>query len=209
MELVAKYSEKIFADGNVVDRPVGALVFGLSGNILCTDPPTNALPSPDCVSQLDKLQLRLKATAGPDLTLEVGPDHLAPLVIKLRSKVSFAIEEDLDATQKAALFINQALGSGSPLNGVTINAKGRLEFKLLRNGDHDFTLSYSNLAPLEVEYVDAAGFERSWSSEARSPVASLRVEGPAKKLTLLADQGRFEGRGALERLLERRLGRSG
>ena len=195
MDLLAKYSDRIFADSNVVERPVGALIFGLSGDILCSDPRGNSIASPDCVAQFDKLQLRLKATAGPDLTLQVGPEHLEPAVVKLRAKASISIEEDLAATERAALFVNQTLSTSSPLNGATFTAKGKVEFKLQRNGEHDFTVSYANLAPIEVKYTDTMGVQRSWSSEARNPVASLRIEGPARKATALIDQGRFEGKG--------------
>lgn len=195
MDLLAKYSDRIFADENVVERPVGALIFGLSGTILCTDPRGTTAPSPDCVQQVDKMQLRLKATGGPDLTLQVGPDHLEPVVLKLRAKQSISVEEDLGATERALLFLNSALGTSSPANGATFTASGRVELKLLRHGDHDFTVSYSNLAPIDVKYTDAAGVQRSWTSEARTPVASVRVEGPARKLTVLVDQGRLEGRG--------------
>lgn len=192
LDVLSQYSDRIFADSNVVDKPFGAEVFALSGAILCTDPQASYPPSPDCVQKVDSLQLRIKVSSGLDFTLQVGPNHLEPLVLKLRTRSSISVEVDLEAAEKAMLFVNTELGNSSPLNGATLTAKGRLELKLQRNGDHDFTLSQSNLAAIDFKLVDANGVVRSYVSDSKSPVYSLRIEGPARKATVVMDQPRTE-----------------
>ncbi len=192
LDTLSKYSDRLFDDSNVVERPFGGLVFAVPGAIVCSSPDGTQPGSPECIKNTNAMQLRIKVTGNLDFTVQVGPEHLEPVVLRVHGKDSLSVEVDLDAMQRSFVYVNGALGQASPTNGQTLVSKGKVEIKLQRNGDHDFTLSYSNLAAISARYSDASGHVRTWNAEAKSPVASVRVEGLAKKLTALLDEGSLE-----------------
>ncbi len=190
VEVLSKWVDAVFAESNIVERPTGALVYGLSGKVLCSDPMSGTSTPPEsCVTAIDKLGLRLKVTAGYDFTIQVGPQRLEPLVVQLRSKQSIAAIADLAAWQKTIDFVNS---TNSPQVAQYANyalaLTGRAELRLTRNGDHDFTLSQSNLDALSA-VMTFNGQARSYSAAAKSPQYSIRLEGQAKRATVLVDVG--------------------
>ncbi len=192
LDLVSKFADKLFAESNIVERPAGALVFALNGAIVCTDPRHNAAtPSASCVADVDALQLRVKVTSGLDFTLQVGPSRLEPLVLQLRAKKSISLITDLGPMKDVVAFVNETLNENSPSPDSTFSGSGRVEVKLEKNGDFDFTLSQSTLSVLEGKWVQR-GLERTASIAAKSPMLALRIEGPAHRATLTLDVGRTD-----------------
>jgi hypothetical protein len=195
LDLYAKFATRIFDEKNVVSSGGGATVFGLTGTLLCSGPDGTTRPDSKCVTQIDSLKLQLKVSGGLDLTLLVGPEALQPLTLRLRAKKSIAVEYDYAQVEKALVFVNSTLTTDSPFNGLGVVAKGKLEWKLEKNGADDFTLSQSVLEALSIEVTDKMGISRGGSLEARSPMLALRVEGPARKITATVDVGRAEYHG--------------
>jgi hypothetical protein len=190
IDAIKKYIGRIFVDGNVVSSGGGATVFALTGAVLCSNPEGTSTPSSDCVDQFNKLALKVKVSGGLDLTVQVGPANLEPLVLRVRTGKSLAVEVDLDAGQKALEFINQTLASRSPFNGSTVQASGRASVTLEKFGADDFGLSQAVLSPVAVTVTDQSGVSRRFNLESRSPTTSVRIEGPAHRGTVTVELGK-------------------
>lgn len=184
----SQFADSVFDEANIVDRPPGALVFGLSGSMVCTAGDSTITPDPECVKNVDTLELRLKVTGSYDFTLQVGPKHIEPLVLQLRAKKSIAVVTDLARLRETVDFVNSKYASAPVPGQLSTLTRGRVELKLEKNGEHDFTLSQSNLDDVFFS-ITHDGAERSYSSRARSPIYAVRIEGPAKKATVSVDQG--------------------
>jgi hypothetical protein len=180
--------ERVFTQENLESSDKDAAIFRLTGEDLCTDGTTPA--DPICVESLDKIELRIKAELpedhAVDLTFLFGPSHLAPLKLVLR-ETSAAFQVDLAQAKLTIEYLNSAYGNGTlDLPRVL---EGIVELKLARNGPQDLTLSQSFLSALKVEVDDAAGKTRIFSSEAKSPVTSLRMSAPSKTVEFKLDLG--------------------
>lgn len=189
----SKLLARVFTEENVVSSAGGATVFKVRGADVCTGPSGQA-PAPACVEQVDKLELKLKASGDLDLTLQVGPGNIEPLTLKIRTGKSLAIETDLAQAQRAALFINDTL-STSGAGSVQVTASGRVELRLEKNGAQDFTFVQAITAPVSVLVTGTDGVQRTVKLAAKNPLSSIRVEAPARRLTVLADAGNVELRG--------------
>lgn len=188
LDFVTKLTRRIFTQANVVSSAGGATVFALTGAVLCSD--GNSAPSMDCVETVDKLGLKVKATGGLDLTLQVGPSSLEPLVLRVRGGKSLALELDLDVGQRTYEFVAQALGSRSSLGSTTIQSAGRVSFTLEKFAADDYQLSQAVSAPVAVTVTDQQGVSRRFNLESRSPAIALRLEGPARRGSLTVDWGK-------------------
>ncbi len=179
-DFVTKRIDRVFAESNIVDKSGGALTFQVRGVDLCTDN-NNALDA-SCAQSIDKLQLRIRATGDLDLALLVGADKAEAFVLEIRSGVSIAVVADLEKTVAAVTALQEAQTGMSVTYRFT--ATGKVEVRLLKNGTNDFTLSTAVLVPLNYEMAGTDGVTRKVSVGAKNPVASVRIEGPARRATL-------------------------
>ncbi|MCC6332517.1 MAG: hypothetical protein IT380_00855 [Myxococcales bacterium] len=177
---------RVLTEANVVSRSGGAIVFRVRGVDVCAGR-NGAAPPPGCVEQVDRLQLDVLAQGQVDLTLRVGADHLEVLTLRIREGKSLALESDL--AQVLAAWA--ALSGGAP---TQVQGAGRVEVRLEKNGPQDFTFSQSVLSPLNLAVTPSDGVRRTLSVAA-STLLSLRVEGPARRLTLAVNLGQLDAAG--------------
>lgn len=191
MDVLSKRIDKIFAEANIVDRTRGALTFTVRGVDVCTD--DNGALNASCAEQVDKLKLFIKAAGDLDVTLLVGDAKAEAFTVEIRKNVSVALIIDLEKSI-AAMSAFQTAQSGMTTT-YQFNAKGKMEWRLQKNGKDDFTLSTSVLAPVSYEMTGSDGVTRKASIGAKSPLASLRLEGQSKRATLQYGYGevRYNG----------------
>lgn len=190
LDSVSEVLARVFTEGNVVDTAGGAVTFQVRGLDVCSN-------SPDCISQVDRMDIRVKAWGDMDMALLVGPQRFEVSVLRIRAGKSIAWEVDLAQAQQASAFLTQVLNTntGFQLPYATLTASGKYELKLEKNAAMDFTLSQSILTPLTWAMTASDGVTRTASLEARSPAYSVRVEGAARKLTALVNLGQTSYRG--------------
>lgn len=176
LDSLSKRIDKVFAEANIVDKSGGALTFQIRGVDVCTD--DNGALNSSCADQVDRLKLFIKASGDLDVTLLVGEAKAEAFTIEIRKNVSVAVVIDLEKSIAAMT----ALQEGNTAT-AQFTAKGKMEWRLVKNGKDDFTLSTSVLAPITYE-MTTDGVTRKASIGAKSPLASIRLEGPAKRATL-------------------------
>lgn len=193
MRWLRKYTSRIFTDANVVSSGGGATVFGVTGDIICFDPEYPQYPaSAECVRQVNAAQLKLKVTAGIDITLQVGPQNIEPIIVRIRPK-SLSYEVDLAKSQQASAVLSQAFGQSWA--SWSMVSKGRYEMKLEKFDELDHQVSINVYEPIEVMVTDDRGIQRGYTTQARSPIASLRIEGQNRRATAVANFGLTTYRG--------------
>ncbi|HYV48999.1 MAG TPA: hypothetical protein VFA20_29265 [Myxococcaceae bacterium] len=180
--------ERIFIEENLESSDSFSATFRVPGTALCSDGTT--APDPSCVSQVDALHLRVKAMpqlgGGVNLQVFVSDDRFELMSFEL-GKQTLAVITDLPQTKKALDFI--ATTGGSTTTPTPKVLEGKLEARLTKNGDHDFTMSYGVLWGVKVAWDDASGHEMSFSTASNNPLASLRVEAPKKRVTVELNAG--------------------
>jgi hypothetical protein len=188
-QLVEFLENRVFTDENLESSAGGSAIFFLSGDDVCTD--GKSAPAPACLEQVDRMELRVRATPGPndamDLTVLIGPDRREPLTFKVRDD-SLAVVLDLGEVRAAAEFLAAAEGQSNPLPLMS----GELELGLRKNADQDFTLGLSVLKDVSIVATDASGATRSFLTTTAAPAAAMRLEGAAKRLTVDVNVGLTE-----------------
>jgi hypothetical protein len=180
--------ERIFIEENLESSDAFSATFRVPGTALCSDGTTT--PDPSCVSQVDALELRVVAWpqlgGGVNLQVLVSSDRFELMTFEL-GKQTLAVVTDLPQTKKALDFI--ATQGGATTTPTPKVLEGKLEWRLTKNGDHDFTMSYAVLWGVKVAWNDASGKEISFSTASTNPLASLRVEAPKKRVTVELNVG--------------------
>ena len=179
LDSLKKRADKIFAESNIVDRSGGALTFSVRGVDVCTAD-SGSLDAA-CADSIDKQHLAIRASGDLDLVLLVGTEKAELFTLQIRKGVSVAAIVDL-ARATAAMAALQTAQSGAAVT-YTFDAKGKVEWRLTKQGAGDFTLSASVLDPVTYTMTGTDGVTRSATIGAKSPVASLHLEGPAKRAT--------------------------
>ncbi|MDP2273370.1 MAG: hypothetical protein Q8N23_08980 [Archangium sp.] len=197
LDSLKKRVDRIFAESNIIDRSGGALTFQVRGVDVCTD--DNGALNADCAASVDRQQLFVKASGDLDLALLVGAEKNEIFSLEIRKNASIAVVVDL-ARSMAAMSSLQSAQQGMTVT-YSFNAKGKVEWRLAKNGKDDFTLSSSVLSPVTSEMTGTDGVTRTATIGAKSPVASIRVEGPAKRATLVYGAGEVRYAGLLRDLL--------
>lgn len=193
LDSLKKRVGKIFAESNIVDRGGGALTFTVRGVDVCTTD-TGSLDA-SCADSIDKQHLAIRASGDLDLALLVGTEKAELFTLQIRKGVSIAVIVDL-ARASAAMAAFQTAQSGATVT-YTFDAKGRVELRLTKNGAGDFTLSSAVLEPVTYAMTGSDGVTRSATVGAKNPVASIHLEGPAKKATLQYGYGEVRYTGLL------------
>ncbi|HZN95727.1 MAG TPA: hypothetical protein VFB81_23600 [Myxococcales bacterium] len=186
--------ERIFIEENLESSDSFSATFRVPGSAICSDGTTAADPA--CVSQVDAAELRVKAWpqmgGGVNLQVLVSRDRFELMALELGKK-TLAATTDLPQTKKALDFV--AAISSSTTTPTPRVLEGKLEVRLTKNAEQDFTFSYGVLWGVKVEWADPQGREYSFSTASSNPVASLRMEAPQRRATLEANVGetRFSG----------------
>lgn len=193
LDSLKKRLDRIFAESNIVDRSGGALTFTVRGVDVCTTD-TGSLDAA-CADSIDKQHLAVRASGDLDLTLLVGTEKAEMFTLQIRKGVSLAVLVEL-AKASAAMAAFQTAQSGTTVSS-TFDAKGKVEWRLVKNGPRDFTLSGAVLEPVTYSMTGSDGVTRSASIGVKNPLASLHLEGPAKKVTLQYGYGEVRYTGLL------------
>lgn len=184
-KMVKFLKERVFTEENIESRNASSTTFLLTGEDVCTDGTTT--PSQGCVDQVNKLELRVRATPqsdnGMDLTLVIGPDRNEPVTFQVRRN-SLALVIDLAQAKATAEFVASQGGTSSGLPRVM---EGVIEFRLVKNADKDFTFSGSVLRDVRVEWDDSNGATRKFSTATASPLAALRIEAIPRRVSFDLD----------------------
>jgi hypothetical protein len=196
LDPLSKRLDRVFAEANIVDKTGGALTFQVRGVDLCTE--DNGALNAACAESVDRAKLLVKATGDLDLTLLVGEAKAEAFTIEIRAGVSLAVVIDLEKSITAMTALQQAQ-SGMSVT-YDFKAKGKVEWRLVKNGKDDFTLSASVLSPVSYEMTGSDGVTRSATIGTKSPLASVRLEGPAKRATLQYGYGEVRYAGLLRDL---------
>ena len=181
-EVAESLAERLFNAENYE----GDGVFRIPLDMICPADDETGEVDPECARQWERAELRIRAELvddGLDFTLLVGPDRSAPLALELRpARVTVVV--DLGEAADAIRFLAPDAELPDVLEGV-------VAFSLVVNGPDDvsFQLAVREAARVEANTADG---RISFSTDARDPLASLRIEVAARRLTALFDLGRTQ-----------------
>lgn len=196
VDSLKKRVNRVFVESNIVDRSGGALTFQVRGVDLCAN--DNGAIDPPCADAIDRQRLAIKAYGDLDLALLVGPNKDEALVLEVRKGVSLAVVVDLEKAMAAANSF-QAAQAGMSIT-YNVKARGKVEARLTKHGKGDFTASTAVLVPVTWDMTGNDGVTRTANIAARNPVASFRLEAPAKRATLQYGLGEVRYSGILRDL---------
>lgn len=200
---LSKYlSQRVFTEANVESFDGASVTYLLRGADVCPyvlpDGNTsllavaNATIEAACVSEVDKLDLRIKAVEPAaealDLTLLIGSSKAAPMALEL-STGSIALVASLDGVKDTL----ESLRTIDSSVAVPLTMAGSVDVKIAFNresaGNVDVTLSSSVRQAVDVKVQDASGTSEL-TTAAKSPWASLQVDGIDHKVLAVLDLGK-------------------
>jgi hypothetical protein len=188
-QLNALISDRIFTSDNLESSDPLSATFLIAGATYCTD--GTYTPDPTCVSQIDAMELRIRAwpqpLGGVNLQILIGAQQYELIWIELGEK-TLAVASDLAQARLALEAI--AAAQGATASSAPAQLEGRVELRLTKNGTHDFTLSAAILNAIKVGYTDSLGYAYSYS--VGSSNAMVRVEAPKKRITLETNVGEVQ-----------------
>jgi len=191
---------RILADGNLESQTSDQAVYLLHGDPTCRalpldGAPVGTVPALDahCADQLERLQVRVVLRADGDgvrLTIEVGPDKLELSAFVIHSNL-LAIETDLAKAHTATTFIDQTLGSDSPMGGTQFEQlEGTVRVSLRKDGDKKVTFAVSLPAAIHVATRSASGtLGPDVQVAATDPLIALAADGVAQAATATVNLG--------------------
>ncbi|MCY1083402.1 hypothetical protein [Archangium lansingense] len=167
--LVEKYlRERIFIEANVEETQGSSTTFRITGEDLCTDGSKPA--APECVAEVDKYELRIRATNKGDEKLELellfGPNRAEPLSLSF-TDVRVGLTVDLGGVKDTVTHLSPA----TKLPRVMV---GRVELALTSRGPQDLEFQTSILDALSVEWDTVSG-TYAFSSAKATPLTELKV----------------------------------
>jgi hypothetical protein len=181
-EVADSLAERLFNDENYE----GDGVYRIPLDMMCPASDETGEVDPECVEQWERLELRIKVELvddGVDFTLLVGPDRSAPLSLELRP-ARITVVVDLGEAADAIAFVAPDAELPDVLDGV-------VAFSLVVNGPQDVSFEIAVREAVRVEANTADG-RIAFSTDARDPLASLRIDAAARRLTALFDLGRTQ-----------------
>ena len=181
-EVARSLAERLFN----ADNYEGDGVYRIPVDMVCPADDETGEMDPACVEQWERAELRIKVELtgdGLDFTLLIGPDRSAPLTLELRpGRISVVV--DLGETADAIRFLAPEAELPEVLEGV-------VAFSLVVNGPQDVSFAIAVREAVRIEAMTADG-RIAFSTDARDPLASLRIEVAARRLTALFDLGRTQ-----------------
>lgn len=181
-DVAVELAERLFN----ADNYEGDGVYRIPVDMVCPADAETGEVDPECVEQWERAELRIKVEIvddGLDFTLLIGPDRSAPLTLELRpGRISVVV--DLGEAADAIRFLAPEAELPDVLEGV-------VAFSLVVNGPGDVSFEIGVREAVRVEANTADGRIR-FSTDAKDPLASLRIEVAARRLTALFDLGRTQ-----------------
>jgi hypothetical protein len=181
-EVADSLAERLFTAENYE----GEGVYRIPLDMVCPADAETGQVDPECAETWARAELRIKVEVvddGLDFTLLVGPDRSAPLTLELRrNRITVAV--DLGEAADAIAFLAPETELPEVLEGV-------VAFSLVVNGPEDISFEIAVRESVRVEANTADG-RISFSTEAKEPLASLRIEVAVRRLTALFDLGRTQ-----------------
>ncbi|HEX8439527.1 hypothetical protein [Archangium sp.] len=167
--LVEKYlRERIFTEANVEETKGSSTTFRITGEDLCSD--GSSVATPECVADVDKYELRIRATNkgddGLDLELLLGPNRSEPFSLSF-TDVRVGMIVDLGGVKDTVKYL-------SPETELPRVMVGRVELALTSTGPRDVEFKTSVLDALSVEW-DTTGGAYAFSTAKVSPLSELKV----------------------------------
>lgn len=183
--------ERIFTKENLESSDAFSATFRVPGSALCSDGTFE--PNPTCVDQVERSEIRVRAWpqsgGGVNIQVLVGPDRHELGAFEL-GKTALAAISDLPQTKKALDHIATITGAIYSMTPEVL--EGKVEVRLKKNGGEDFTMSQSVLGAVKVQWRNPQGGVSKFRTAATNPTASLRLEGPKKRITVEVNVGETE-----------------
>ncbi|WP_428265960.1 hypothetical protein [Haliangium sp.] len=144
---------------------------------------------PDCVSQFEQLELRVRAIVaedGLDITFLIGPDRAAPFGFELRSRRA-SLVVDLGDVKDA--IVSLAESQGEAVTGLPTVMEGVIALSVLAPSDTEAEVQASVRRAIRFQTDAAAtGIDMSMDIEARDPMYSVLLG--EDRMTMTVDVGR-------------------
>lgn len=201
-ELRAYLTDRVFTSANVEERDAGSVTYLLPASAVCPydlpdgshslSPQVSAPLSPLCVSLVDGLGLRIRATEPSDAEVRfaflVGDGRASPLTVTLGPD---AVEAAVDLSGAGA-WLRDLLASAGAGGSVDLTLSGTVTLRLQVNRrtavGSDVTFSASLPAPIAFRLA-SQGEEVAFGCQARAPLFSLRVDRIDATVTTALDLG--------------------
>lgn len=200
-ELVRHLRERVLIPANLESETSTSATYRLGPSVLCDEEEPLAQPGtggdaasydPDCVEQVNRLQLRLRLTSqregDVDMAVLIGQERNEPVVFELHRR-SLGLRVDLGE----ALDVARELGE-EPEDIEQLS--GELQLQLVENEARDYSLELNVLSALKA-IVRSEGERVEASLGASSPALELRVDGNARRVLAGLDLRSFHMIGPL------------
>lgn len=171
---------RIFTEANLESADETSATFLLHGSTLCTDGTVAADPA--CVSTVDELQLRIKATkagGGFDFAFIIGPARANPATLGLRPG-SLSVSIDLGGVKAASAHVADVTGSPIPLPAVM---EGAFRLAINKLGDQHVSLVASVLSAIHVR-DEAVDGPYDYTTQPADPLLSFEADAVAGVVTV-------------------------
>ncbi len=161
--------------------------YRLSAEALCEEDFDTGAPDADCVNELNKAEIRVRALLagdGLDISLAIGPNRAEPLVLELRSdRVSLVI--DLAEGKQAIAELARLSGEEVELPEVM---EGVIALSLVVHSEVDVSIEAAVRQAARLEAALPEG-QLSFSSAAKDPMFAVRFNGADNEVTFSLDVG--------------------
>lgn len=206
-DLIQSLREEIFATTNIESSTGSSVTYRLGPEVLCGEeiepsapgepapaPSGTPMYDPDCVEQLDRLQVRLRLTlASP------GNVDMALLLTEAkRNPVTFQFYRDRVGVSTDLAEVKATLDAAGEDTSNIPTLEGRVGFELRRNAELDWSFVGSVLQNVAVVIADEETAEQvRVSVGASAPAMELRLNGNARSILGAIDYGAITVSGPL------------
>ena len=201
-EMERYLSERVFVPANVEAQDATSVTFRLDGRAVCPYgapdgqhlvPVPSSVLDASCVEEVDRYQLRIKATEPDQATLRlallVGPGRASPFALEL-TRSSAAAVVDLAGIQGTLQFAHTLDASVAAPQGTMT---GVLDLKITVNasvGDKaDLVVSSTVRQPVSLALRTDGGEDVAFATAAKDPWASFEIDTIAMKVAVQVDVG--------------------
>ncbi len=189
--IIEQLNTTIFTDANHLGDGVYQVPAELACETTDLDPNGNEITTidPDCVTQYDKVQLRIRVEEnGDDLSfaIQLGAGHDEPLSFAL-SHTSIAITLDLDGTEAAIEALASAFGEAAPNARLAGRVTGRLEILGAAHARTSLTVDRAIAVAVADAGLDLDGAEAFRFTTGAGNVAQAELDAVAETASFSVD----------------------